>query len=119
MKYYELTIVSKNLPEPEEIISSLEIKVEKQQRGSNFLTLEFYTEPERIAEIEKKLKSIPSARYMILTKKVPKVEVKIPRRPPRLPKTFQAKPEKRIEEKKVELKEIEKKLEEILKSDNL
>jgi len=70
-------------------------------------TLSFHLEPEKFASLEKKLKSESQIlRYLILTKKllkkVPEVVVRAPKKPITKPKP------------KVELKEIEKKLEEIL-----
>jgi len=116
MRYYELITITKNFSEVEKIISSLKIKIEKQQRGPNFLAFEFYSEPEKIPELEKKLKAEPQIqKLMVLTKKVP------PARPRLAPRVEGAAPEGRASlgkaervPKKVELKEIEKKLEEIL-----
>ena len=113
MKYYELTcLISPNFSE-ERLISYLPTKPIKKQLTSTLITLEFYTEPEKIKEIEKKLKSESGIqRYIILNKEVPGPEVKISKR---LPRETLIKTEKKSEEKpKVELKEIEKKLEEIL-----
>ena len=90
------------------------------KKGSAFLvTLDFQTNPEKVVEIEKKIKSESVIlRYFIATKKIIKPGLKIPRRPPKqiipleekLPLISQGK--KR--EKKVELQEIDKKLKEIL-----
>jgi hypothetical protein len=110
MKYYELTIILKNLPDPEKIISSLPIQPVKEQKGSNFLTLEFYAEPEKIHDLEKALKA-NSLRYMILVKE-PQKERKS--RQPRFKKPSFAKASE-DKEKKVDLKEIDKKIEEMLK----
>ena len=117
MKLYELTyIISPKLVEEERkklserVVSHIEAQPTSQQAISSFLiTLNFYTEPEKIQEIEKKLKEEQGiVRYMILKKVVS--EAKHSKRMPRKPLI---KPVK-TEEKKVELKEIEKKLEEIL-----
>ena len=113
MKYYELTcLISPNFSE-ERLIAYLPTKPIKKQLTSTLITLEFYTEPEKIKEIEKKLKAESGIqRYIILNKEIPRPEVKISKR---LPRETLIKTEKKSEEKpKVELKEIEKKLEEIL-----
>jgi len=103
MRYYELTIITtKDLP-------PLPIQPVKEQRGPNFITLEFYAEPGKISELKKDLK-VNSLRYMLLVKE-PKREAKPRRRPPiETSPTFQKKVEK-----KVDLKEIDKKIEEMLK----
>ena len=74
-------------------------------------TLNFQLNPEKIENLEKKLKAEKSIlRYIILGKKVPKA-IKVPIKL----KTLPPKPSRKAEKpKKVELKEIEKKLEEIL-----
>lgn len=76
--------------------------VKKKKEG--FLSgVSFYLEPEKIENLEKKLKAEETLlRYLISAKKFPKVQLSIPKK--------LAKPKV----KKVELKEIEKKLEEIL-----
>jgi small subunit ribosomal protein S6 len=84
----------------------------KKQTQAYLAILVFQSEPEKIANLEKKLKSENQIlRYLILTKKELKVVSKAPRIPPLPKKPKVVVPEK---EKKVELKEIEKKLEEIL-----
>jgi small subunit ribosomal protein S6 len=84
----------------------------KKQTQAYLAILVFQSEPEKIANLEKKLKSENQIlRYLILTKKELKVVSKAPRIPPLPKKPKAVVPEK---EKKVELKEIEKKLEEIL-----
>ena len=68
--------------------------------------LNFQLNPEKVEGLEKKLKADKQIlRYFIITKKVPKAG-KISGKPLRVPK--------KIQEPKVELKEIEKKLDEIL-----
>lgn len=68
--------------------------------------LNFFLEPGKIGNLKKKLDSENNIlRFLISSKEPPRVEV-----PKRIPKT----PRKPVR-KKVELKEIEKKLEEILK----
>jgi len=102
MRYYELTIITKkDLP-------SLPIQPVKEQRGPNFITLDFYAEPGKISELEKALKA-NSLRYMLLVKK-PKREASPRRKPPiEKPPTF----EKKVREK-VDLDILDKKLKEIL-----
>ena len=133
MKLYELTyLISPELPEEElkslqEKINSLiqkgagvlnEIKLPikkklaypiKKQREAFLTDLSFYLEPDKLGSLEKELKSEKKIlRYLILAK--PKLKIaKVRKRPtkiiPKIP----------VKEKKVELKEIEKKLEEILR----
>ena len=70
--------------------------------------LNFYLSPEKLEIFEKKLKKEPKIlRYLLLKERLPK-KIEIPRIRPK------AKAPKVKKEKKVELKEIEKKLEEIL-----
>jgi small subunit ribosomal protein S6 len=133
MKLYELTyLISPELSEEElknvrEKINSLiqkgagvlnEIKLPTKEKlaypikkqGEAFLIdLSFYLEPEKLGSLEKELKSEKKIlRYLILAKpkskiaKVRKMQTKVISKIP-------------VKEKKVELKEIEKKLEEILK----
>lgn len=118
-KHYELTYtISKNLT-PEEagalfdkIISYLP-QATVSEKGYNFATLEFYTEPNTIAELDKKLKSEPQIKkYLIVKKEVVKAsrtrirKVKIP--------TSASEPQQKEQKvEKVELKEIDKKLKEI------
>ena len=105
MRYYELTINTKE-PESllEKVVSYLPGPVVKEQKNPSFLALEFYSESEKIQELEKKLKA-DSLRYLILAKKLPKKITEISKKPERI--ISKPKP-------KVELAEIEKKLEEIL-----
>jgi len=129
MKYYELTINTKESPKDpalfgkragptgqadsllEKVVSYLPNPAVRQQKNPSFLTLEFYAEPEKIQELEKKLKA-DSLRYLIL--------VKPPTTPPfsKKGRGVKEKPtiaRKKVVREKVELKEIEKKLEEILR----
>jgi len=77
----------------------------KKKRAAFSATLSFQLEPERLENLEKKLKAESKIlRYLILTKKLPKMAVVPVKKPKRI---IKPKP-------KVELKEIEKKLEEIL-----
>lgn len=78
----------------------------KKYLGAFFASLDFYLTPEKLVSLEKNLKTENQIlRYFILTKKTP---TKVMRKE-RLPKKVVVKPKA-----KVELKEIEKKLEEIL-----
>jgi small subunit ribosomal protein S6 len=78
-------------------------------KGQVYLTsLNFQIKPENLANLEKKLKSEPEIfRYLILTKKAPKIV-------PKVPQVAVASRKPKEKKEKVELKEIEKKLEEIL-----
>ncbi len=109
MKYYELTINTKEKEADallEKAVSCLPGPVVRQQKDSSFLSLEFYSEPEKIQELEKKLKE-NSLKYMILAKK-PATFIKKGKEKPVIAR-------KKIVKPKVELKEIDEKLEEILK----
>ena len=133
MHFYELAyLISPELPEEElkslqEKINSLiqkgagvlnEIKLPikkklaypiKKHREAFLINLSFYFQAEKLGSLEKELKSEKKIlRYLILAR--PKLKIaKVRKRPtkiiPKIP----------VKEKKVELKEIEKKLEEILK----
>lgn len=129
MKYYELSyLISPDLSEQEvkafqEKINSFLLDeggrlensknpikkkmgypIKKNEEG--FLaTLNFYLKPERLDNLEKKLKKEPSIlRYLILNKKIPE-KIKIPEIKPRI---------KIKKEKKVKLEKIDEKLDEIL-----
>ncbi len=127
MKYYELTyLISSNLSEEEanslqEELSSLIQKQEgilekkekiikrklsypiQKQETAYLSTIEFSLNPEKLNELEKEIKSKNQIlRFLLLTKKPFKDEPKIIK--------SKTKPKE-----KVELKEIENKLEEILK----
>jgi len=121
MRYYELTyLISPDLPEKEvlscqeKIISLIkelggeplgEVKTPVRKKMAYLATLNFHLDSEKLGSLEKKLKSEGQVlRYIILTKKVPKKELEIAIKPKKIVKP----------EVKVELKEIEKKLEEIL-----
>ncbi len=70
------------------------------------INFNFKINPEGLQNLKKALKIEPELiRYIILVKKLTKI-IKTPERPAKIPK--------KIQEPKVELKEIEKKLEEIL-----
>jgi len=80
----------------------------KKQREAFLTNLSFYLEPDKLGNLEQQLKSEKKIlRYQILARpeiKVAKVGKKPPKVIPKIP----------VKEKKVELEEIEKKLEEIL-----
>lgn len=132
MKYYELTyLISAHLSQEElkkvtEKINSLiqkeggfldELKnpfqqklaypIKKEERAY-LSSLTFHLLPEKLKNLENKLKTLPEIlRFLLLTKKVEKIEISTKKILPKIKK-----PQKK--EKKVELEEIEKKLEEIL-----
>ncbi len=104
-RYYELTINTKEADSLlKKVASYLPNPPVRQQKNPSFLSLEFYAQPEEIKKLEKQLKQ-DSLKYLLLTKKLAKKTIVEPRRKPEIIAT---KP-------KVELKEIDKKLEEILK----
>lgn len=120
MRYYELTINTKEADSLlEKVASYLPNPPVKQQKSPFFLNLEFYTEPEKIQELEKALKA-NSLRYMILSKELRK-EPKIRKRS-LIKKLSFAKASKGSprfageagKKKKVDLEEVDKKLKEIL-----
>jgi len=134
MKLYELTyLISPELKEEEikKVFSRIEsllsetggILIENKSQGTVKLgyeikkqkealsaTAKFQMAPEKIKSFQEKIKEIPEIlRFLVLAAKPEKIKKevsKIIRKP--------VKPKKTVKEKKVELKEIEKKLEEIL-----
>ena len=81
----------------------------KKQREAFLTDLSFYLEPDKLGSLEKELKSEKKIlRYLILARPKSKI-AKVRKRPAKVIPKIPAK------EKKVELKEIEKKLEEILR----
>ena len=77
----------------------------KKEGSAHLATLSFQLYPEKLPDLEKGLKTESNIlRYLILGKKIPKEVITIPAKKPR-----------KIVKPKAELKEIEKKLEEILK----
>ena len=75
----------------------------KKQKAGFLVNLGFYLTSEKIEELRKKLeKETKILRFLLIAKKLPKKA------------TIEEKPKREKPEKKVELKEIEKKLEEIL-----
>lgn len=125
MKHYEISYrLATDLPEAEvkslsdKIISYLQenggiLKENREPlRQGDVYSLEFYTDPKNIETIDKNVKAHPQVKkYLITFKKEFKIVTK--RQRVRLPEPV-LKTEKKSEEKKVDLKEIEKKLEEIL-----
>ena len=112
-KQYELTYtVQKNLT-PEEISGLSERmfsyfpQASTSEKGYDFFCLEFYSDPEAVETLEKKLKSESQIKRYLIVKKEAMKPVKIRRMPPvKTPIT-----EPKVE--KAELKEIDKKLKEI------
>jgi hypothetical protein len=108
MKHYELTC----LGEANSLSEKLTFLIQGEKgilldvsKKANLVSFSFQMEPEYLINLEKKLKSeIPASRYLILAKKTPKAAKAAKRIP------FVEKPRQ-----KVEIGEIEKKLEEILK----
>jgi small subunit ribosomal protein S6 len=93
----------------------------KKQKEAFFADLNFYLEAEKLGNLEKELKSEKKIlRYLILTKKIPSAAQSrhFLRRGGILAgkkvSEVKTKPSKKLAEPKVELKDIEKKLEEIL-----
>jgi len=90
-----------NLPEKKDLSYPI-----KKNKTAYLTNLNFHFSSEKLENLEKKLKAEKKIlRYLILVKPVPKVMVRGPIRPRKFIKPSKA---------KVELKEIEKKLEEIL-----
>lgn len=120
MKHYEISYrLSPDLPADEAKNISEKILAYLQENGGILkenrepqlqgliYSIEFFTDPKNLEIIEKNIKTHPQIKkYLIVFKKEPKIQIK--RQRVKIPE-----PEK-PEEKKVELKEIEKKLEEIL-----
>jgi len=138
MKLYELTyLISFDLPEQE--VKSLQEKIHtyivenqgtldkiedivkkrlgnpiKKQTAAYLANLIFYFNPEKIKDLEVKLKAeIQILHYIILTKELKKI-AKVPRRMRPQITTSEEIIRTSKKPKKVEIKEIEKKLEEIL-----
>ena len=118
MKLYELTY----LPLPgisedeqktlsERVISALETSPVSQHSNGFLTTMDFNAEPEKIKEIQEKLKQETQIkRCLILNKRPVKFKARILRRA-----EFSKKVAEETSKPKVELQEIEKKLDEILK----
>jgi ribosomal protein S6 len=80
----------------------------KKERQAYLLTLDFHFEPDKLEIFSKSLKSLPEIlRFLIEGKKMVKIEPFREKISPKIKKTF-------AETEKVEIEEIEKKLEEIL-----
>ena len=107
MKHYELTYLippgisgGEQQKLSERVISYTEAQPTRQQGNSFWLSFDFYADPEKIKTLGEKLKNESLIKkYMILKKKAGRI------REIRKPKAVKP---------KVELKEIEKKLDEIL-----
>jgi len=113
MRYYELTINIKGKEDEalsEKVASWLPNPAAKEYKNYYFLSLDFYSEPEKIKELEKKLKE-ESLKYMILIKERPEKTAALARKIRKKPVIVK----KRTTEPKTELKAIDEKLEEILK----
>lgn len=118
MKLYELTYIpvlglsqDEQAKLCEKIISTLEIQPTSQFSSGFLSTVDFNSEPEKIQEIEEKLKIEPQIqRYLILKKTSSRIKARTFRRT-----EFSKRIEKETNRPKVELQEIEKKLDEILK----
>jgi len=122
MRSYELTcLISPELPAEElnslqeKIISFIQeekgilVKIDtsfKKKSDNLLFSLNFQLNPGSIETLEKRIKEVPQiSRYLLIAKEVSKV-TEMRERPRRFPQ--------KIQKPKVELKEIEKKLEEIL-----
>ena len=137
MKLYELTyLISFNLPEEEvkllqEKINSFIVENQgaldrieniikkrlanpiKKEGAAYLATLNLYLNPEKLGDLEKKLKAENQVLHYLILNKKPQKMVETPRRMrPLIRTTEQFKTSEKP--KKVEIKEIEKKLEEIL-----
>jgi len=118
MKLYELTYIpSSDLSDEEQkkllerVVSFLQTSPIEQRLFTSLVSLDFYTEPEKIEALEKNLKAEPQIKkYMLVKRIIHKVRVKNSRKAADSVKT-----EKKTKKPRVELKEIEKKLDEILK----
>jgi len=116
MRYYELTINTKEADSlSKKVVSYLPNPPVQEKKNPAFLSLEFYSEPEKISELEKKLKQ-DALRYLILARRTLRPSGPEVKKLPKKITEIKKKPRVIIEPKpKVELKDIEKKLEEILK----
>lgn len=118
MKLYELAYLPlPGLSEEEQktlsdrVISFLGTQPVSQHSSGFMVTVDFNSEGEKIGEIEAGLKKEPQIqRYLLLKKKPVRFRARIMRRA-----EFSNKMDKKTEKPKVELQEIEKKLDEILK----
>lgn len=115
-KHYELTCaVSKNLT-PEEAGALFERVISRfpqataSEKGYDFFSLEFYSEPETIQDLTKNLKSESQIKKYIIVKKG---KVKMVRTRTKTKNVQEPVSSKEQKVEKVELKEIDKKLKEI------
>ena len=122
MKLYELTYLPlPGLSEDEQktlserVVSLLETQPVSQHSSGFLATLDFNSDPEKIGPLKEKLKKEPQIqRYIVLKKTPTRFKARILRRAEfsnRTEKAFR----KEDKKPKVELQEIEKKLDEILK----
>ncbi|MFH1820653.1 MAG: hypothetical protein ABH805_01960 [Candidatus Nealsonbacteria bacterium] len=117
MKLYELTYTTDSFLSPEEkislsekVISLLQSQPIHQSSSGALASLDFYSEPEKIKEIEEKLRIEKEINHFMLIKKsLSKPKLRTSKRVAFVPKT-----EKKPEKSKVELKKIEEKLDELL-----
>ena len=113
MKLYELTYLPlSGISQDEQktlqdrVVSALETSPVSQHSNGFLTTMDFNQEPEKINKIEEKLKNEAQIqRYLILKKKLVRFKARILRRA-----EFSKKIEKETGRPKVELQEIEKKL---------
>jgi len=118
MKLYELDYLAlPGLSEDERktlserVVSALDTPPTSNHSNGFLTTMEFSAEPNKIIGIEEKLKQEAQIqKYLILNKKPQRFKARILRRA-----EFSKKVEKETSKPKVELQEIEKKLDEILK----
>lgn len=115
-KHYELTYTASKNITPEEAnalfekIISYFPQAAVSEKENNFFSLEFYSEPEAITELDKKLKSESQIEKYLLVKKE---KIKMVKMRTRTPKTEEKLPTPEQKVEKVELKEIDEKLKEI------
>ncbi|MDP3991074.1 MAG: hypothetical protein Q8P63_02145 [Candidatus Nealsonbacteria bacterium] len=124
MRVYELTYtIIPGLSEEEKkalferVVSLLGTQPIQQESSSSLTTLAFYLEPQKLEDAEKGLKQEKLIQKHIIVKKVASRAKSNSSKRTNLFKQAQdaAKAEKKTDKPKVELKEIEKKLDELLK----
>lgn len=116
-QHYELTYtISKNLPPEEatalfEKMGSLLPNAIQTEKGQDFFSLEFYSDPGGIEALENKIKLESQIKKHLIVKKQTMKARKV--RSPRIKKTENQLADNEQKVEKVELKEIDKKLKEI------
>jgi|GEM_PF-2056909 len=116
MRHYELIINTREAEALlERVVSYLPNPPIQEQKSTTFLSLEFYAEPEKIEELEKKLKA-DSLRYLILIK-TKKKESKPRRRLIKKPAAAPFLQKEKSSKEKVDINQIDKKLKELLKEE--